>query len=85
MTKYKNMQLVAQELRVKVIEMIYKAGSGHSGGSLSIAEILTVLYQHTMNVLVENPGWEDRDRFILSKGMGHPLFMQWWQKRVFLI
>ncbi|WP_399388596.1 transketolase [Thermoanaerobacterium sp. CMT5567-10] len=48
--------------------MIYESKSGHIGGSLSSADILTVLYYNVMNVDPNNPNWEERDRFILSKG-----------------
>ncbi len=66
------MQVTAQKLRRTVIDMIYHAGSGHSGGSLSIAEIITVLYDEVMNIRANEPLWEHRDRFILSKGHGAP-------------
>ena len=48
----------ARELRISIIDMLYKAGSGHPGGSLSCAEILTVLYER-LNVQPDEPGWED--------------------------
>ena len=47
---------------------MYSNQSGHPGGSLSIADILTVLYFKEMNIKPENPQWEERDRFVLSKG-----------------
>ena len=56
------------DLRKNVIDMIYKAQSGHPGGSLSVAEFVTACYWHAMDVDPENPRWEDRDRFVLSKG-----------------
>ncbi len=55
-------------IRKHIIEEVYNAGSGHPGGSLSCTDILTVLYFHEMNVDPGNPRWEDRDRFVLSKG-----------------
>lgn len=58
----------AQWLRRTSLEMINKAGSGHPGGSLSEIEVLTVLYYEVMKLNPQNPDWEDRDRFILSKG-----------------
>lgn len=58
----------AKELRKMLLTMIYKAQSGHPGGSLSAADIVTALYFHAMNVDPENPKWPDRDRFVLSKG-----------------
>lgn len=65
------LQQEALQLRKDVIEMLYAAGSGHPGGSLSIAEILTDLY-HRMNVDPAQPKKEDRDRLVLSKGHAAP-------------
>lgn len=56
------------DLRKHVIDMIYKAQSGHPGGSLSVAEFVTACYWHAMDVDPSNPRWPDRDRFVLSKG-----------------
>lgn len=58
----------AKELRKMLLTMIYKAQSGHPGGSLSATDIVASLYFHTMRVDPKNPKWEDRDRFVLSKG-----------------
>ena len=66
------LQKMAQELRLTVLEMNHKAGSGHTGGSFSCAEILTVLYEEFMNVNPEKPKFEQRDRFVLSKGHAAP-------------
>lgn len=63
---------IAKAIRVDIIEMLTAAKSGHPGGSLSIADILTVLYFEEMNIKVEDPRWEDRDRFVLSKGHAAP-------------
>ena len=60
------------EIRKGIIEAVYQAQSGHPGGSLSIADILTVLYFHEMNIKPEDPNWEDRDRLVLSKGHCSP-------------
>lgn len=62
----------ATELRIRVIEMIYKAKSGHPGGALSVAEFVTACYFDQMNINPQNPRWEDRDRFVLSKGHACP-------------
>jgi transketolase len=62
----------ARQIRVHVVEMTHAAGSGHPGGSLSSADIIAALYFHFLNVDPKNPMWEDRDRFILSKGHGCP-------------
>lgn len=58
----------AKELRKMLLTMIYNAQSGHPGGSLSAADIVASLFFHTMHIDPENPKWEDRDRFVLSKG-----------------
>ena len=58
----------ATELRIRVIDMIWKAQSGHPGGSRSVADFVTACYVHFMKVDPKNPRWEDRDRFVLSKG-----------------
>lgn len=62
----------ARELRIRMLKMLNKAGSGHPGGSLSCMEILTTLYYHEMNVDPRNPKDPDRDRLILSKGHACP-------------
>lgn len=58
----------AKELRKTILTMIHRAKSGHPGGSLSAADIMAVLYFEELNVRPETPQWEDRDRFVLSKG-----------------
>ena len=62
----------AQELRITIVQMIHRAGSGHPGGSLSCAEILTVLYDEVLRIRPGEPDWPDRDRFVLSKGHAAP-------------
>ena len=62
----------ALEIRKGIIEAVYQAQSGHPGGSLSIADVLTVLYFNEMNIKPEEPRWEDRDRLVLSKGHCSP-------------
>jgi transketolase len=64
---------MAKKLRRHVITMISTAGSGHPGGSLSAADILTVLYFKVLRYDAENPLWSGRDRFILSKGHAAPI------------
>jgi transketolase len=63
----------AYQLRRDILEMLTAAGSGHPGGSLSSVEILTTLFFHKMRYDPKNPNWEDRDRFILSKGHAAPV------------
>jgi transketolase len=64
---------MAKKLRRHVISMIATAGSGHPGGSLSAADIITALYFKILRYDPENPQWTDRDRFILSKGHAAPI------------
>lgn len=64
----RNLKMMANEIRKGIIEGTYNAKSGHPGGSLSCTDILTYLYFEKMNINVDNPKWEDRDRFVLSKG-----------------
>jgi transketolase len=59
---------MAREIRKTTITMIYKAQSGHPGGSLSISDILAVLYYNELNIRPDQPHWKERDRVILSKG-----------------
>ena len=68
----KEMQDKAKLIRRHIIRMIAEANSGHPGGSLSAADILTVLYFHVLQHDPKNPLWPDRDRFILSKGHAAP-------------
>lgn len=62
----------AAEIRVNSIEAIRKVGAGHIGGSLSIADLLAVLYGKQMKYDPDNPQWEERDRLVLSKGHAGP-------------
>ena len=59
---------IANEVRKGVIKSTHSAKSGHPGGSLSVADIITYLYFEEMNVDAKNPQWAERDRFVLSKG-----------------
>ena len=64
---------IANELRKTAVTMIYEAQSGHPGGSLSAADLVAALYFKYMHVDPKNPRWEDRDRFVLSKGHVAPI------------
>ncbi|HAH86771.1 MAG: transketolase [Armatimonadota bacterium] len=63
----------ATEMRKDIVVMVGAAGSGHPGGSLSSADIVSALYFHIMKYDVNNPSWPDRDRFVLSKGHASPV------------
>lgn len=67
------LELLSQYFRIEVFKMIHKRGNGHWGGSSSASEIVTALYFNILNVREANPKWEERDRFILSKGHAAPL------------
>ncbi len=62
----------AAKIRLGALEGVHAANSGHPGGSLSIADLLSYLYFKEMNIRPEDPKWEDRDRFVLSKGHTAP-------------
>ncbi len=64
---------IARQIRIMIIQMIARAASGHPGGSLSAAEIVTYLYFREMNIDPGNPDRPDRDRFVLSKGHAAPV------------
>ncbi|MBI2852054.1 MAG: transketolase [Chloroflexi bacterium] len=66
------MEAIARRLRRHIVSMIAKAASGHPGGSLSAVEILTALYFNVMRHNPREPGWSERDRFVLSKGHAAP-------------
>ena len=63
----------ACKIRQDIVKMLGKAGSGHPGGSLSSADIVTVLYFNEMKIDPQRPDWPERDRFVLSKGHAAPV------------
>lgn len=67
-TTVKELKKHALSVRKNVVDAVFSAASGHPGGSLSATDILTALYFEEMRVDPKNPKWEDRDRFVLSKG-----------------
>ena len=71
-TSVQALENISKEIRKSVIEQIYNAQSGHPGGSLSCADILTVLYFNQMNINPKEPNAEGRDRLVLSKGHSSP-------------
>ena len=86
MDKTKELELsrVANNIRIGVIEGVYNAGCGHPGGSLSIADIMTYLYFEELRIDPKNPKWEDRDRFVLSKGHTAPVLYSALAERGFI-
>ena len=70
----KQMKIFAAQIRLETVKMIGKRGFGHVAGSLSVADALAVLYgdKGLMNVKPENPGWDGRDRLVMSKGHAGP-------------
>lgn len=69
----KELERIAASIRVKIIKAVHAAGSGHPGGSLSAADLVTALYFGEMNINPRNPQKADRDKFILSKGHAAPV------------
>lgn len=67
------LKVFAEEIRVETLKIIHSRGFGHVGGSMSLADAMAVLYGEVMNVRPEEPRWEDRDWFVLSKGHGGPI------------
>ena len=72
-TDIKELEQIANDIRIGIIEAVYAGKSGHPGGSLSCADILAVLYFNQMNINPEKPNDEARDRFVLSKGHAAPV------------
>ncbi len=72
--KIKMLKKTAAEVRLGILEGVYNAGSGHPGGSLSAADVMTYLYFCEMNIDPQNPKMPNRDRFVLSKGHAAPLY-----------
>ena len=70
--KIAELQKKAIQIRLDILEEVFSASSGHPGGSMSIADVLTYLYFHELRIDPNNPKWEDRDRFVLSKGHTAP-------------
>jgi transketolase len=63
----------ARDLRIEILKMLAEAGSGHTGGSLSAADIVAALYFYKMRHRPDEPDWKERDRFVLSKGHAAPV------------
>ena len=63
---------IARKCRVEIVKMVYRAQAGHPGGSLSEIDLISALYGNYLRVKPNEPNWDDRDRFILSKGHASP-------------
>jgi len=70
--KIANLEETARNLRVSIVRTLHKSQSGHTGGSLSAIDMITALYFHKMRHNPDDPHWEERDRFVLSKGHAAP-------------
>lgn len=68
----RELENMANRCRINIIKMIHAAKAGHPGGSLSSIDLITGLYGTSLNFDVNNPDWDDRDRFIMSKGHASP-------------
>ena len=67
-----DLEELARKCRVEIVKMVHRAQAGHPGGSLSEIDLLAALYGNYLRVKPEDPNWDDRDRFILSKGHASP-------------
>ena len=72
MTSVDELEELARRCRVHIINMVHRAQAGHPGGSLSEIDLLAALYKTQLRIRPDEPTWEDRDRFILSKGHASP-------------
>ncbi len=71
--RMQELRVFAEQIRLETLKIIHSRGFGHVGGSMSLADAMAVLYGEVMNIDPENPRWEDRDWFVLSKGHGGPV------------
>lgn len=72
MEKNKAVRVFAEEIRVETLKEFAALGFGHVGGAMSVIEALAVLYGGEMRIDPQNPGWEERDRLVMSKGHAGP-------------
>ena len=82
--KKQMLKQTAAQVRLGILEAVYNAGSGHPGGSLSLADVLTYLYFSEMNIDPKDPKMECRDRFVLSKGHAAPVLYSVLAQRGFI-
>lgn len=72
-TDVRKLALIANDIRVDIVQMLLEAGSGHSAGPMGLADIFSCLYFNVLNHDPQNPYWNERDRFILSNGHCAPV------------
>lgn len=82
--KLEELKLLSAKIRKDVLEMLEKRGYGHMGGSLSIVELMSVLYGKQLRYDAKNPDWEERDMVVLSKGHSGQRGIVYLQKKDFL-
>lgn len=82
--KLEELKLLSAKIRKDVLEMLEKRGYGHMGGSLSIVELMSVLYGKQLRYDAKNPDWEERDMVVLSKGHSAQRGIVYLQKKDFL-
>ena len=73
-SELQQLKVLSARIRLDVLEMLEKRGYGHIGGSLSIVELMSVLYGKQLKYDPQNPNWEDRDMVVLSKGHAGPVW-----------
>jgi transketolase len=81
--KITELEEIARMLRVDSLRLIHQRGAGHPGGALSAAEIMAVLFFHTLHIDPSRPDWQERDRFILSKGHASAVYYSALSRRGF--
>lgn len=82
--KLEELKLLSAKIRKDVLEMLEKRGYGHMGGSLSIVELMSVLYGKQLRYDAKNPDWEERDMVVLSKDIQAQRGIVYLQKKDFL-
>lgn len=83
--KLQKLKLLSAKIRKDILEMLEKRGYGHMGGSLSIVELMSVLYGKQLRYDAKNPDWEERDMVVLSKGHAGPAWYSALAENGFLI
>ena len=82
-SELQQLKVLSARIRLDVLEMLEKRGYGHIGGSLSIVELMSVLYGKQLKYDPQNPNWEDRDMVVLSKGHAGPVWYSALAEKIF--